>query len=414
MSRMKIAELFTLVLFFCVTASTVFVTEIDSQWRGPNRDGKYHGERLLKRWPDGGPELLWKTPGLGRGHSSVAVAGRKIYVTGMIGERGVLFAFDLDGRKLWEVDYGREWAGDYPGARCTPTVVGELLYVESGRGELVCLDSSTGEIEWSVDLLEKFNTDNIRWGMAESLLIDGDNVVCTPGGSRHNVVALNRFDGRVVWTSKGSGEPAAYCSPTLVNHNGTRLIITMTSDSIVGIDADTGVCYWTTPQHQTNKIHANTPLYFDGKIICSSSSARSNSGLVLLQLSDDGRSVDVVWRNLRYRNLMGGVILHDGYLYGSHYRRSHWSAIDLSNGEFSHHNRELGGGVVIYADGLFYCYSENGEFALVDASPDSFDILSSFEITEGTGQHWAHPVIKNGRLYVRHGDTLMVYDIARD
>ena len=367
----------------------------------------------MKRWPEGGPRLLWDTEGLGQGHSTAAVAGQKIYVTGMLGERGILFALDGNGRKLWQTEYGKEWTGDYPGARSTPTVVGDLLYLESGRGKVVCLDSNTGEIKWSVDLLQEFEAADTRWGMAESLLIDGDHVIATPGGPRHNVVALNRFNGQVVWTSKGNGEPAAYCSPILVEHNKTRLIVTMTAESIIAVDADTGVLYWRTPQHQDNQIHANTPLYFDGKVLGSSASAASQSGLVLLQLSEDGKSMEVLWRNQRYRNLMGGVILQDGYLYGGHHRRNQWSSVDLHNGEFSHHTRELGGGAVIRADGLFYCYSEDGELALMNASPGPFDILSSFEITKGTGQHWAHPVIKAGRLYIRHGDALMVYDIAR-
>jgi outer membrane protein assembly factor BamB len=412
--NMNNTELTALILTFFLNAIALQATDIDSQWRGANRDGKYIGEKLLKKWPEGGPPLLWDVEGLGEGHGTVAVTDKKIYLTGMHGEDGFLYAFDLSGKKLWQRQYGKEWAGDYPGTRCTPTVVGELLYIESGQGQVFCMDSSTGEIKWSVDLLKKFGANNIRWGMTESLLIDGDRVICTPGGLEHNVVALNRFNGEVIWTSKGNGQPAAYCSPILVNHNGTRLIITMTAESIIGVDADDGTFYWQTPQHQTNKIHANTPLYFDGKVICSSSSSKSHSGLVLLQLSEDGKNVSVLWRNERFRNLMGGVILKDGYLYGSHSRRHHWSVIDTKSGEFTHHNRELGDGVIIYADGLFYCYSVNGVLALVDATPASFDIISSFEITKGTGRHWAHPVIKDGRLYLRHGDALMTFSINRD
>lgn len=413
-SSMNTARLLISALSLCLTAVTVRATVIDSQWRGPNRDGKYPGEKLLKQWPDGGPKLLWDVEGLGAGHSAVAVTDTRVYVTGMPEDTGILYAFDLNGKKLWQTEYGREWTGDYPGARCTPTVVGGLLYLESGQGKVVCLDSNNGEMRWSIDLLEKFDSSNIRWGMTEALLIDGDNVICTPGGPRHNVVALNRFDGQVVWTSKGNGEPAAYCSPILVDHNNTRLIITMTAESIIAVDADDGSFYWQTPQHQVNKIHANTPLHKDGKIICASSSSQLHSGLVLLQLSEDGKSVSVLWRNQRYRNLMGGVLLHDGHLYGSHYRRNRWSCIDLKSGDFVHDSTELGEGVIVYADGLFYCYSVDGELALVSASPRSFDIVSSFEISKGTGQHWSHPVIKAGRLYLRHGDALMVYHIARE
>lgn len=410
---MSTTRLLCFVFSLCMTPIGLRGADIDSQWRGPNRDGKFPGETLLKQWPETGPGLLWDVEGLGTGFGSVAVTDKKIYVTGMHNETGVLYAFDLSGKRLWQTEYGKEWTGDYPGARCTPTVAGELLYLESGQGKVVCLDSDTGETKWTVDLLKKFNAGNISWGMTESLLIDGDNVICTPGGQLHNVVALNRFNGEVVWTSKGNGEPAAYCSPVLVNHNNTRLIITMTAASIIAVDADDGTFYWQTPQHQSNKIHANSPLYFDGKVVCASSSAETHSGLVLLQLSEDGKSVSILWRNRRYRNLMGGLIELDGYLYGSHYRRTRWSSIDLQTGELVHNSSEFGGGVVIYADGLFYCYSEDGEVALVNATPGSFDVLSSFEVTKGTGQHWAHPVIRSGRLYLRHGDALMVYDIAR-
>jgi len=411
---MNTCKLLSLVLSVCFTGITAQAADIDSQWRGPNRDGKYPGEKLLPRWPDAGPKLLWDVEGLGAGHGSVAVTEQKVYVTGMLDNKGILYAFDRNGTRLWQVEYGNEWTGDYPGTRCTPTVVGELLYLESGQGKVVCLDSSAGKLIWEVDLLARFDADNITWGMTEALLIDGENVICTPGGPQYTVAALNRFDGQVVWASRGNGEPAAYCSPILVNHNNTRLIITMTSESIIGVDADDGTFYWETPQHQSNKIHANSPLYFDGKVICASSSAQTHSGLVLLELADDGKSVSVLWRNRRYRSLMGGVIIQDGYLYGSHYRRNRWSSVDLQSGEIVNDSSELGGGVIIYSDGLFYCYSEGGELALVKANPRSFDIVSSFKITKGTGQHWSHPVIKAGRLYLRHGDALMVFDIARE
>jgi outer membrane protein assembly factor BamB len=189
---MKLSRLLTLALSLCLTATALVATDVDSQWRGPNRDGKYHGESLLKRWPDGGPELIWDTQGLGQGHSSAAVTDQKIYVTGMLKESGTLFAYDLDGKKLWQTEYGKEWTGDYPGARCTPTVVGELLYLQSGQGKVVCLDSNTGKIKWSVELFKKFEAENIRWGMAESLLIDGDNVIATPGGPHQNVGCLDQ------------------------------------------------------------------------------------------------------------------------------------------------------------------------------------------------------------------------------
>jgi len=249
--------------------------------------------------------------------------------------------------------------------------------------------------------------------MAESLLVDGNRIICTPGGKRHNVVALDRFTGATIWMSEGNREPAAYCSPLLVNHHDTKLIVTMTSESIIGVDAETGESYWRVEQRQGNFIHANTPLYHDGKILCSSSSDKSDlDGTVLLALSDDGKAVEIVWRNTDITNLMGGFILKDGFIYGSKYRSSEWYCLDWKTGAVQYTSKPFRNGVIIYADGLFYCYSEGGDLALVDANPKEFKVINSFKIPLGTNQHWAHPVIDDGKLYLRHGDALMVYDIS--
>lgn len=402
-------------IFILVITSILYsiVNQSDlSQWRGPNRDGKYPEKNLLKEWPDGGPEMIWSFEGLGDGHGNVGIGVNRIFVCGMIDSLGYLFSFDLSGKLLWKKPYGPEWYKDYTGVRSTPTVIDDLVYFESGQGVVYCYDGNTGDLVWSVDLLKKFDAENIQWGMAESLLADGNKVYCTPGGKEHNVVALNRFNGKTIWTSKGNGQPAAYCSPILVNHNGTRLIVTMTAESIIGVDADTGETYWDVEQRQGNYIHANTPVYYNGQIMCSSSSDKSDmDGTVLLQLSESGKDVEVVWRNTDITNLMGGFILNDGLVYGSKYRSSEWYCLDWNTGEVQYTSRPFRNGVIIYADDLFYCYSEGGDIALVNADAENFKVLSKFKISIGTNQHWAHPVIDDGRLYVRHGDALMVFDI---
>jgi outer membrane protein assembly factor BamB len=388
------------------------ISDHSSQWRGPNRDGKYPEKNLLKKWPDSGPEIIWSFEGLGDGHGNVGIGMDRIFVCGMIDSLGHLFSFDLSGKLLWKKPYGPEWYKDYTGVRSTPTVVDDLVYFESGQGVVYCYNGKTGTLIWSIDLLSKFNAENIQWGMAESLLVDGDKIYCTPGGKEHNVVALNRFSGATIWTSKGNGQPAAYCSPILVNHNGTQLIVTMTAESVIGIDANTGESYWNIEQRQGNKIHANTPIYYDGKIMCSSASNKEGfDGTVLIQLSEDGRNAEVIWRNTDITNLMGGFILQDGFVYGSKYRSSEWYCLDWETGKVQYISKPFRNGVVVYADGLFYCYSEGGEMALADGDPNSFTVISEFKIPLGTNQHWAHPVLDDGRLYVRHGDALMVYDI---
>lgn len=385
-----------------------------SQWRGPNRDGKYPAVNLLKEWPANGPELLWSFEGLGEGHGNVGIGKNRLYVCGMIDTVGHLFAFDFDGKLLWQKPYGLEWYQNYTGVRSTPTVVNDMVYFESGQGFVYCFDGNSGNMIWSLDILQKFQAENIQWGMAESLLIDGDVLYCTPGGKEHNIVALNRMTGETIWTSSGNSQPAAYCSPILVEHNGTRLIITMTAKSIVGVDAKTGETYWAQEQRQRNFIHANTPLYIDGKILCSSSSDNSDlDGTVLLQLSEDGKKASVLWRNTNVVNLMGGEILKDGFLYGSNYRSSQWHCLNWNTGVLAYVVNPFANGVIVFADGLFYCYTEAGEMALVDANPQEFKVISKFNVPLGTNQHWAHPVIHNGRLYIRHGNALMAYNISR-
>jgi outer membrane protein assembly factor BamB len=383
-----------------------------SQWRGPNRAGIYYEQGLLDSWPEKGPEMLWSFEGLGAGHTSAAIGLNRVFVTGMPDTLGVLYSLDLDGNLLWQKTYGTEWHLNYTGPRSTPVIAGNHLYLESGMGVVYCFDALSGNIIWEVDLLKRFGAGNIQWGMTESLLLDGDNIICTPGGEKHNVVALNRFTGETVWASPGYGEPAAYCSPVLVEHNKARLVVAMTATSIIGIDARTGEMYWRAEQRQRNKIHANTPVYSDGVIYCSSASAPENSGTLALRLSDDGKQVEPLWRNESLQNLMGGIVLNNGYIFGSTYRTSDWYAVDISNGKDTLLTQDFTGGAIVLADGLFYLYSESGEVALVKMDNETFNVRGRFSVPLGTDQHWAHPVIHNKRLYIRHGDALMVYDVA--
>jgi outer membrane protein assembly factor BamB len=388
-----------------------------SEWRGPARDGIYPETGLLNVWPENGPELLWAFEGLGFGHSSVAVANNKVYATGLkdtISSMGTLFTFDLDGKLLWEKDFGKDFTLNFHGTRSTPVVVDNHIYIESGMGAVYCLNAENGEPVWSVDFIRDMGVDSVlQFGYAESVLIDGDKLICTPGGKNNNVVALNRYTGEILWSSKGFEEPATYNSPILIYHNGLKMVIAMSASSIMGIDANTGEMYWRIEQTQQNKIHANTPLFANGKLLVSSVDPTDKSGLVQIQLSDDGKSAEVLWRNKKFRNLMGGVVKIDSCIYGSAYMKNDWQVIDWNTGEMLAQNKEIGGGSIIYADGLFYCYVErDGVMALADATPDSFNIISKFEIPLGTKEHWARPVINNGVLFVRHGDALMAYNIS--
>jgi outer membrane protein assembly factor BamB len=405
---------------FLLTGTGVFLLALcsvaqdsSSQWRGPDRKGIYYETGLLKSWSENGPELLWSFEGLGAGHSSPGIGSGRIFINGMPDTTGVLFSFDMDGKLLWQIEYGEEWHINYTGTRSTPLVVDDLVYLISGMGEVFCFKAETGDVVWSVDLLEEYGGVNIQWGIAESVLIDGDNLICTPGGVEHNVVALNRHTGNIVWSSKGFGEQSAYCSPVLVKHNNTRLVITMTETSVIGIDAATGEFYWREEQLQSNKIHANTPVYENGIVYISSASSREGkSGLLALKLSDDGKSVEQLFRNEEFKNLMGGIIILDGTIYGAEYRTKNWFSVNAQTGKEKLITSDFGGGVIAYAEGLFYCYSEDGEVALVKMTPESFEIISKFAVPLGTDQHWAHPIIHDKRMYIRHGNALMAYKVG--
>ena len=388
-----------------------------SNWRGPNRDGIFSEKNLIKQWPENGPEMLWSFEGLGYGHSSAAVTSDRVFVTGIkdtITSDGTIFTFDLDGKLLWQKDYGKDFCLNFHGTRSAPVVVDDFIYIESGMGAVYCLKIENGEQVWSVDFIKDLGVDSvIQFGYSESVLIDGESLICVPGGKENNVVALNRFTGEKVWSSPGNGEIATYNSPILINHNDSKLVIAMTSHSIMGIDAATGEKYWRIEQTQQNKIHANTPLYSGGKILVASAGREKTSGIVMLQLSEDGKSVTENWRNNKLMNLMGGMIKIDSCLYVSAYLKPDWQVLSWNTGEMLVQNKELGGGAIIYADGMFYCYAENdGEMALVNASCDKFEIVTRFKIPLGTDQHWAHPVIKNSVLYIRHGNALMTYKIS--
>ena len=411
---MKIAFIGIVLLFLVAGFS---VPKQFSQWRGPNRDGIYTESNLLKQWPANGPKMLWSFNGLGIGQGSVAVAGGKVFVTGIpdtLKAEAFLFAFDTSGKLLWKKNYGKDWTGIFPGARSTPTVADDLIYIENGNGSIHCLKTSDGEQVWSADFFKDFQADSVQFGFSESLLIDGDKLYCTPGGKTNNVVALNRFTGQKIWASPGFKEKASYCSPILINHNGNKMLVNLTSTSIIGLNAENGEMYWRIHQFQDNKIHANTPVYFDGKLLISSPSRKDSSGLVMLQLSPDGKKAEIAWRNKEFINLMGGFILKDGMIYGGAYLQPKWFCIDPATGQTKYISKELGGGPVIFADGLFYCYAEkDGEMALVNGTPEQFSIVSKFKVPLGTAQHWAHPVIADGKLFIRHNEALMVYDISQ-
>jgi outer membrane protein assembly factor BamB len=379
------------------------------QWRGANRDGIYQEKDLLKSWPEEGPELLWFNEDLGSGYGSPIITDNEIYILATRDSLAVLLALDLDGNIQWQKDFGYEWNTRYPGTRSTPTLVGDLLYVTSGRGDIACINRNTHETIWEKNMLEDFNGVSPYFGYAQSLLINDSVVYAMPGGVDTNMVALNRYSGDLIWASKAKGEKPAYNSPRLIELNGKQILVTYSEQSFLGIDAKTGELLWSEAFTAKYPNHANTVLYEEDAIF---TAATIGHGVLKYDLSADGSSINKVWRDTLIKNYFGGMIKLDDRIYISGGGKSkNLFILDANTGEFTD-SLETGSGSIIYADGMLYTYAHrSGHVCLVDA--ESFELKGKFRIEKGTKEHFSHPVIKNGVLYVRHGNTLLAYDIKR-
>lgn len=378
------------------------------QWRN-DRTGIYNEKNLLKSWPANGPELLWHYDELNEGHSSAAIDANKIYVTGMTGDVGYLYVFDLTGKLLNKKEYGKEWAESYNGTRGTVTVNDGKLYIFSGTGNLVCMNQNTLDILWKKSIEKDFGGSNIQWGVNESPLIVNEKVILSVGGKKHNIVALNKTDGTLIWSCEGEGDLSAYCSPVYVSDQEVPQIITMTANHILGIDISNGKKLWSFDNVNRHSVHANTPVYGgDNMVLCTSGYGK---GSTMLRLINGGRAVEKVWELVDIDSRMGAMVKIGNYVYGSGDAHRYWFCVDWKTGKIIYKDNSIAIGATIANDGMLYCYSDRGEMALVKATPEKFDLVSQFKITLGTDQHWAHPVIYNGVLYVRHGTTLMAYKI---
>ena len=389
--------------------TSVSFSAVLSEWRGPNRDGIYPNENLLKEWPADGPALLWSAGGLGVCFSSPAVTKDAIYGTALLETEGWLFAFDHNGTEMWKVKYGPEWAESHEGVHTTPTVVDDKIYIISAMGQVFCFDTK-GTFIWTVDMIKEFGARNIAWGFSESALVDGDKVFCTPGGTKAMMAALNRNTGKIIWQTKGNGQLSAYCSPTIINHNGIRILVTMTEKSVVALDPESGNMLWEKDHVTKYDINPNTILYKDGWLHTFSG---YGTGSQMFEIAADGMSAKKLWASDEPDNQMAGAVLVDGYIYTSGHKNRGWACVDWTTGDVLWQSREYGGkGPIVFSDGLLHMYSEKGDVVLAKPNSEKFDVISAFKMNDGSAEHWAHPVVKDGRLYIRHGDVMNVYDIA--
>lgn len=400
MMRTKLLAAFFLTLFVYTSNG-----QEATSWRN-GTNGVYPATDLMDKWPADGPEIIWAYEQLGQGHSSPVVAGEYVYTTGMTDGTGYLFKFNMDGTLVYSKAYGPEYSESFYGPRGTPVIVDDKIYLMSGYGHLMCMNEADARLLWKLDMVNDLGGDTIRWGYNETPVVDGNVIYATPGG-KNSVVALNRNTGEVIWSCRGKNELSAYCTPTLFHHNGRKMLATHTESHLLGIDANTGDLLWAHKHPNKWSVHANTPIYHDGELFFFSGYGQGGGKLVL---GEDGNSVQLAWET-PLDSRIGGAVLIDGYIYGSGDKNREWRCINWETGKDEWTNSDLGKGVTIAADDKLFCYSDRGELALVRATPVKFDLLSETRVTKGSEQHWAHPVIHEGVLYLRHGKALIAYKV---
>jgi outer membrane protein assembly factor BamB len=426
-------------------------------WRGADRSGVSPEKGLLKEWPKEGPKLLWKASGIGSGYSSPAVVGGKAYILGGKGSSEYLFAFDVkEGKELWRVEvgpqatgvgrggfgggggggFGGRGMGGFPGPRSSPTVGGDFIYVLGSPGTLACVEAKSGDKEAKVVWKKKLTSDfDGRDGMhhyAESPLLDGDTLVCTPGGSKATMVALNKKTGDVLWKSEISGGNAASYSSAIIGEvGGVKQYVQFLSGGVVGVSARDGKLLWRYDK-TSGMTNAATPVFHDGYVFCTTGGGFGGGGfggppggggfggrggrggdggsaLVQLVVTDGKVEVKEVYKNKNLPNYHGGVVRVGDYIYGTNSRSL--VCLDFKTGEKKWDDRCVGQASVIAADGMLYVRGENGEVALVEATPEGYREKGRFETPSGRGQSFPHPVLADGKLFLHDGDTLLCYDL---
>jgi outer membrane protein assembly factor BamB len=447
------------------------------QWRGQNRDGKSAEAGLLKEWPNDGPPLAWKIDKLGGGYSAPSIAAGQIFGMSNRGEDEVVWALsETDGKELWVTRLGpavsQRASQGKEGPGCTPTVDGERLYVVGLGGNVACLQVKDGKIIWQISMTEEFDGSVPRWSYRESPLIDGDKVICTPGGEDAIIVALNKLTGETIWKSKlpdspsgeseapggfgggragpggapsgaergrgrprggrggsggrrggfggfGGGAGAAYSSIIAIDFAGQRQYVQLTGKTLTGIAASDGKFLWRYDKPANRMgINCATPIFHDGMVFASSA---YGAGAGLVKLSKDangGVNAEEVYSISEMQNHHGGMILLDGYLYGASGGNEGGALIclDFKTGKIMWDQRESAGrrakGSVALADGRLYYRMENGNVVLIEPSPKQYIEHGRFEQPDRSrAPAWPHPVIANGKLYIRDQDVLLCYDI---
>jgi outer membrane protein assembly factor BamB len=413
------------------------------QWQGPDRNSVSKESGLLQEWPADGPPLAWRIKGIGGGDGAPAIAGGRIYGMGTKGDQESVFALsEKDGSEIWVKPLGNKYSQRMPqsqeGPACTPTVDGDKLYVLGMDGDLYCLQAASGEIVWERSLTKDFGGKVPMWSFRESPLVDGDKVICTPGGSDALVVALNKTTGETLWKNKlaTSGEPAperskggfgrgfgggggaAYSSAIAIDVDGQRQYVQLTAKALVGVAASDGKLLWQyDAPANSNGINCSTPLFHDGLVFAASAYGAGGGAAKLKKDADGKYTAEEVYFTKRMQNHHGGMVVVDGALYGANGGNGGGNLIclDFATGEVLWDERgksRAAKGAIALADGRIYYRLEDGTMLLLEPNKTEYTERGRFKQPDRTrSPAWAHPVIANGKLYVRDQDLLLCYDI---
>lgn len=394
-------------------------------WRGPERNGLSPDTGLLKQWPAAGPQLAFRADGLGNGFSSLAIAGSRILTMGDRGADQYVIALNgEDGKQLWATKVGGAWEDEYAGPRSTPTVDGDRVYVLTTDGDLVCLDLASGKEKWRKSVSRDYRGGMMSgWRFAESPLVDGDRVVFTPGAPKALLAAVDKMTGRELWRSAtpdfGSRgkDGAAYSSVVVSNAGGVKQYVQLTGRGLVGVRASDGWVLWSYNRIANDVANIPTPIVKGDYVFAATG---YSTGSALLKLAKNGEKFDVqevyfLGPNV-FQNHHGGMVLVGDYLYaGQGHNRGFPICIEFLTGKVKWggdiRNSGSGSAAVTYADGHVYFRYQNGIMMLVEATPEGYKEKGSFEIPARRTYSWSHPVVTNGRLYLREQDALLVYKL---
>jgi outer membrane protein assembly factor BamB len=393
------------------------------QWRGPQRDGVSEETGLLQKWPEGGPKLLWRIQGLGGGYSTPSVVEDRLYLLNNEGmEKEFVRALRTqDGGEIWSTQIGKvgpNTGPQYPGARTTPTVDGDVLYALGSDGDLACLAVADGNVRWQKNLRVEFGGKPGKWAYAESPLIDGDVLVCTPGGNQATIVALNKSSGEVIWKSAvPGGDEAAYASVIVVETGGLKQYVQFLQNGVVGVDAGSGRFLWRYERTaQGSPANIPTPVAFENLVY--SAAGRSGGGLVRLAVSQKEVDAEQVYFTQELPTAIGGSVRIGDLMYGTN--GGGLVCAEFATGDVKWQDRSIGAASVVFADGLLFLHGENGEVALVEATPEEYREKGRFTPPErpaaaerSRSKAWAYPALADGRLYIHDWGTLWCYDVKQ-